>query len=143
MVIEMSRRYSELIKLKTFEERFEYLRCDGIVADPTFGGLRWANQRFYQRSKEWERLRRDIIVRDNGCDLAMPDRIIGSKIYIHHIEPLTIEDITNMTSKVLDPENLICTSFQTHQAIHYGNINSIVPSKFVERGPNDTCPWKR
>ena len=138
----MTRCYSEMIQLPTFEERFEYLKCNGKVAEETFGGLRWANQRFYQRSSEWQELRRFVIIRDLGCDLAIPDRIIGSRIYIHHIEPLTIEDITNMTHKVLDPENLVCTCFQTHQAIHYGSMDLLPKTKLVERAPNDTCPWK-
>lgn len=134
------RRYSELIKIPTFEERFEYLRMKGFVGDQTFYGQRYLNQRFYQ-SEEWMSIRRQIILRDNGCDLAISSRPINSKIYIHHLNPITIDDLRFMSGRVIDPENLICCSFYTHQAIHYGNKDSL-PIGPIERKPNDQAPWR-
>ncbi len=134
------RRYSELIRLPTFEERYEYLRIAGQVGKDTFGFDRYLNQLFY-KSKEWEHLRDDIIVRDNGCDLAIPGLEIPGKIYIHHINPLTKEDILNKTEFLLNPEYLVCTSYDTHQAIHYGNTDRL-PRGPIIRTKNDTCPWR-
>lgn len=134
------KRYSELIALPTFEKRFEYLKLGGFVGDPTFYGQRYLNQRFYQ-SEEWKAIRRRIVARDNGCDLADPLRPINTKIYIHHLNPITIDDIRFMSGRVTDPENLICCTFYTHQALHYGNADSL-PIGPVERKPNDQCPWK-
>lgn len=134
------KRYSELIKLSTFEERFEYLKIGGYVGDQTFYGQRYLNQRFYQ-SEEWQSIRRKIIMRDLGCDLADPLRPINSKIYIHHLNPITIDDLQYMSGRVTDSENLICCSFYTHQAIHYGNKDSL-PISPVERKPNDQSPWR-
>ena len=137
----MSKSYSELILLPTFSERYEYLRIKQAIGEATFGDYRYLNQNFY-RSQEWKSFRSMIILRDNGCDLAHPDfSINGQAAYIHHINPITIDDILEHRSCLLDPENAITTTFLTHQAIHYGNDSmlSIVP---VERKPNDTCPWR-
>lgn len=134
--------YSELILLPTFEERFDYLKLDGTVSDLTFGADRYLNQIFYG-TPEWRRARNEVIIRDDGCDLGIGDRPIYRRIYIHHLNPLSKEDILQRRSCLFDPENLICVSFDTHQAIHYGDVNLLTPSKPVERKPNDTCPWKK
>lgn len=133
--------YSELILLPTFEERFEYLQLNGTVGRETFGFDRYLNQTFY-RSAAWKRIRDEVIVRDNGCDLGIEDRIIGNKIYIHHMNPITDKDILNRTDILLNPEFLICVSHNTHNAIHYGDENLLMRLPMV-RTPNDTCPWKR
>ena len=134
--------YSELLALPTFEERFNYLKLDGIVGRETFGFERYLNQKFY-RSREWKDVRDQVIVRDNGCDLGIDDREILGKIYIHHMNPINTSDILDLTDYLLNPEYLICTTHNTHNAIHYGDSNLLVPSELVERKPNDTCPWKR
>lgn len=134
------RSYSELIKLPTFEERYRYLKLGGTVGENTFGHARYLNQIFYQ-SPEWRRFRRDVIVRDNGCDLAMPGWTITDKIYIHHLNPITLEDIERRNPSILDPENAVAVSFGTHQAIHYGD-ESLLSIGFTERTPNDTIPWR-
>lgn len=136
----MTRTYSELIKLETFKERFEYVSLSGNVADTTFGGSRYLNQIFY-KTKEWKDLRNLIIIRDNGCDLALPNRPITGPIYIHHLNPITKDDILNRNPIIVNPENLICVSFDTHQAIHYGDF-SLIDDNMVVRRANDTCPWK-
>lgn len=132
--------YSKLIELPTFAERFDYLSLNGVVGESTFGGSRYLNQLFYN-SKEWKEVRDVVIMRDEGCDLGCLDRPITGTIYIHHINPIRKEDILTRSWKVLDPENLICVSFNTHQAIHYGDKSILIPD-LVERYPNDTCPWK-
>lgn len=134
--------YSECIKLKTFIERFNYLK-QGLrnVGDVTFGSRRFLNQILYN-SPEWRKIRRDIIVRDNGCDLAHEDYIIPKLIQIHHIEPLTEEDILERNYKIFDPENLICVSFDTHNAIHFGDEKLLRRNELVIRKENDTCPWR-
>lgn len=132
--------YSKLIELPTFTERFDYLSLKGVVGESTFGGSRYLNQLFYN-SKEWKEVRDVVIMRDEGCDLGCLDRPITGTIYIHHINPIRKEDILTRSWKVLDPENLICVSFNTHQAIHYGDRSILIPD-LVERYPNDTCPWK-
>ena len=133
--------YSELIKLPTFKERFEYLKLDGVVGEDTFGYDRYLNQIFY-KTKEWLSIRRYIITRDNGCDLGTPGReITDNRIIIHHINPITKEDILNRSDKLLDPENLITTIKNTHDAIHYGS-SDLLYEELVERSKNDTCPWK-
>lgn len=137
----MKKTYSELILLPTFEKRYEYLKLYGHVGEDTFGFDRYLNQAFY-RSTEWKRIRREIIVRDNGCDLAHPDREIVGPIYIHHINPISMKDLTDQTDYLRDPENLVCVSYNTHQAIHYGSTELLTPTELVERRPNDTCPWK-
>lgn len=135
------RRYSEMILLSSFEERFEYLRLDGAVGAETFGFDRYQNQAFYN-SPEWKRIRDKVIIRDNGCDLGIADREIGRHIIIHHMNPITVEDIRLATETLLNPEFLICVSHETHNAIHYGDVE-LLPKDFVPRSPNDTCPWKR
>ena len=132
--------YSELIALPTFEERYEYLRLNGRVGEDTFGFDRYLNQNFY-RSAEWRRIRDRVIVRDNGCDLAIDDRIIYGKILIHHMNPITDKDLFNLSDILLDPEYLICVSHNTHNAIHYGDGEQLVKDPIV-RTKNDTCPWK-
>ena len=136
------RTYSELSKLKTFRERYEYLKLDGIVGEETFGFDRYINQMFY-KSEEWKRIRNYVITRDNGCDLGMPDRkIVDSVILVHHMNPITKEDIINKNEILLDPEYLITTIKPTHDAIHYGD-ESLLAEDLVIRSKNDTCPWKR
>ena len=138
----MSKSYKELIQIPDFIERFKYLKINGKVGDITFGGRRSLNQHLY-KLPEWRRVRNIVIERDKGCDLAHSDReITGRAAYVHHINPITVEDILNRDPKVLDPDNLITTSFDTHQAIHYGD-ESLLPHDPVERRPGDTCPWKR
>ena len=136
------RTYSELIALPTFEERYNYLRLGGRVGEETFGFDRWLNQQFYQKDDEWLALRDYVIIRDNGCDLGMPDREIRTKILVHHMNPITKMDIVNRTKLLLDPESLICTMKSTHYAIHYGDGSKLVRAP-VERSRFDTCPWKQ
>lgn len=134
------RTYLELSKLHTFEKRYEYLKLGGIVGEETFGFDRYINQIFY-KSKEWKAIRDCVIVRDNGCDLGMEGREIYGKIFIHHMNPLSKKDIEARTRFLLDPEYLICTSLQTHNAIHYGD-ESLLLQMPAERSRNDTCPWR-
>lgn len=137
------RSYSELMTLPTFEERFEYLKLDGLVGDETFGFDRYLNQRFY-RSAEWKRIRDMVIVRDKGCDLGIEDRELYDRIVIHHMNPISERDlINNVKEMVMDPEYLICCSHNTHNAIHYGDDRLIMKTVITERKPNDTCPWKK
>ena len=136
------RTYSELSKLKTFRERYEYLKLDGTVGEETFGFDRYINQMFY-KSEEWKRIRNYVITRDNGCDLGIQDRkIIDSVILVHHMNPITKEDIINKNEILLDPEYLITTIKPTHDAIHYGD-ESLLAEDLIVRSKNDTCPWKR
>lgn len=137
----MIRTYTELIKLKTYEERFRYLALHGAIADETFGFDRYLNQRFYQ-SREWKQLRDKIIIRDNGCDLGMEGYEIHGKVYIHHMNPLLPKDIIDQTDFLLNPEYLICVTHNTHNAIHYGD-ESLLPLPLKQRELNDTCPWRR
>ena len=134
------RTYSELIQLPTFEERFNYLRLDGVVGKDTFGFDRYLNQQFY-RSSEWKRIRNQVIVRDNGCDLGIDGYEIHGRILIHHINPISIEDLQHMSDLLMNPEYLICVSHRTHNAIHYGDESLIVTAP-IERRQNDTCPWR-
>lgn len=136
----MIRTYSELIKLPTFKERFEYLSLKGRVGKETFGWERYINQAFY-RSKEWKDVRNFVIVRDCGCDLGIPGREIPDRILIHHMNPILPKDIVLSNDFILDPEYLICTTHNTHEAMHYGSEDLLI-SEPVERIPNDTCPWK-
>lgn len=140
--MKMGRSYSELIKLPTAEERFDYLRLGSLVGESTFGFDRYLNQAFYS-SPEWKRFRRDMIVRDNGCDMGLPDREIpkGSILVLHHIVPITLKDIEERADCLLDPDNVICVSDRTHKAIHFGDKSLLVLDP-IERKPNDTCPWK-
>lgn len=135
------RTYSELITLPTFEERFEYLQLNGAVGEETFGFDRYLNQVFY-RSRRWKLIRDSIIIRDNGCDLGVEGYDIYGKIIIHHMNPLTIRDIEHESDYLLNPEFLISTTLNTHNAIHYGDKNLLITAP-VERRKNDTCPWKR
>lgn len=134
--------YSELSRLKTLDERFKYLQIGGLVGADTFGGHRVLNQDFY-RSPEWKRLRREIILRDNGYELGLEPYEIKGAIYIHHINPITVDDLLSRSADVFDPENLISVSFAMHQAIHYGDGKLLDIYKNVGRSPNDMCPWKR
>lgn len=133
--------YSELITLPTFEERFRYLKLDGVIGKETFGFKRYINQEFYH-SYEWLSFRDSIIIRDVGCDLGVQGYDINGSILIHHINPITYEDIINRNRCIFDPENVICTKLKTHNAIHYGD-DSILISAPVERSQNDTCPWRK
>ena len=137
----LSRCYSELITLPTFEERFQYLRLDGRVGKDTFGFDRYLNQNRYQRNPKWKKARDKVIIRDNGCDLAMEGHEIFGKIIVHHMNPITIDDILKDRDWIYDPEFLICTVHRTHNAIHYGDENLLIKAP-IERTPNDTCPWK-
>ena len=132
--------YSELILLPTFEERFKYLKLNGRVCDDTFGFDRYINQKFY-RSAEWKRIRDYIIIRDNGCDLAVDGYEIHGRILIHHMNPITISDIKFSTEYLMNPDYLICVTHNTHNAIHYGDEKQIITGPIV-RTKNDTCPWK-
>ncbi len=132
--------YSELVRLPTFKERYEYLRLNGVVGKETFGFDRYMNQFFY-RSSEWRRIRDLVITRDNGCDLGIPGREIFSRILIHHMNPIEPEDIRSHSEIILDPEYLITTIHDTHLAIHYGDEHQLLQEP-VERRPNDTCPWR-
>lgn len=137
----MIRRYSELVQLSTFEERFNYLRLNGTVANETFGFDRYLNQRFY-KSPEWRRVRQQIILRDKGCDLGISDREIFGNIIIHHMNPISIEDIENNPELLFDPEYLICVSLDTHNAIHYGDESYTQRNMVVDRRPGDTTLWR-
>lgn len=135
------RTYSELIKIPTFEERYEYLRLGGKVGEETFGFDRYLNQMFY-RSKEWRSIRDHVITRDNGCDLAMAGHEVYSRILIHHMNPITADDILQRSEYLLNPEYLVSTIKRTHDAIHYGDRSLLIVAP-IERTKNDTCPWKR
>ena len=134
------KRYSELILLPTFEERYKYLQLNGVIGDETFGFDRYINQMFY-RSQEWRQVRDYVIVRDNGCDLGIEGHEIRGKILIHHMNPIGIKDIQQVNEFLLDPEYLITTMLSTHNAIHYGDEGLLVTDP-IERSKNDTCPWK-
>lgn len=133
--------YSELIRLPTFEERYRYLRLFGRVGQDTFGFDRVFNQMFY-RSREWKQLRDWIFVRDNGCDLGIAGHEIHGRYIIHHMNPITLDDVQNATEYLMNPEFLITTMHSTHNAIHYGDESLLVKAP-IERKPFDTCPWKR
>lgn len=135
----MNRSYHDLIRLPTFEERFRYLSLGGEVGVATFGFDRYLNQQFY-RSREWRNLRHEIIVRDMGCDLGYDGYEIHESIYIHHLNPMTVADVESSDPRILDPDNLICVTHRTHNAIHYGD-ERLLPRKLVERRPGDTKLW--
>lgn len=135
-----TKRYSELINIPTYEERFKYLQLKGAVGNDTFGYDRYLNQILYN-SPEWKRLRNQIIIRDNGRDLGCEGYEIYGRILIHHMNPITVEDVVSRDPIVFDPENLICVSHNTHNAIHYGDENLLIMAP-VERTKNDTCPWR-
>lgn len=134
--------YSELITFPTFEERYRYLKLDGVVGEDTFGFDRYLNQEFYQRDREWKRIRDFVIIRDQGCDLGVEGREIRGKILVHHMNPITKDDILKRSEFLLNPEYLICTLKSTHDAIHYSDENLLMKGP-VERKPNDTCPWRK
>ena len=135
------RTYSELITLPTFEERFKYLKLNGKVGEETFGFDRYLNQIFY-KSYAWLKVRDLVIIRDCGCDLGISGREIYGKILVHHMNPIEDKDLINKNDIILDPEYLICTTKQTHDAIHYGDSESLITIP-IERSKNDTCPWRR
>lgn len=134
------RTYSELIRLPTFIERYRYLRLNGQVGEETFGFQRWINQEFYH-SNDWLNFRDKIVIRDGGCDLAAEGFDIYGSILIHHLNPVTYDDLINRNPIIFDPENVISTKISTHNAIHYGDENLLIMAP-VERIPYDTCPWK-
>lgn len=135
------RTYSELITLPTFIERFRYLKLNGSVGMDTFGHDRYLNQILYH-SEEWRRFRREVILRDNGCDLGCEDYEIHGRVLIHHINPITVEDVIRRDPCIFDFENVISTSHNTHNAIHYGD-ESLLMTEPIVRTPYDTCPWRR
>jgi hypothetical protein len=134
------RNYRELSRLKTFDERFEYLKIGGLVGESTFGFERYLNQTLYNSSK-WRRLRNQIIIRDNGCDLGAEGYEIQGIIIVHHMNPISVDDLKDFSDDIFNPEYLICVSLTTHNAIHYGD-KSLIPQEPVERRPGDTCPWR-
>lgn len=136
----MIRTYSEVIKFQSYEDRFKYLKLDGAVGKETFGFDRYLNQIFY-RSQKWKRARDYVIIRDNACDLGVEGYDIHGRIFIHHMNPITIEDIEKESEYLIEPEFLICTIHSTHNAIHYGDESLLITAP-VERTKNDTCPWK-
>lgn len=137
----MKLSYRELIRIPTFRERYEYLRIGGVVGQATFGSDRYLNQILYT-SPEWRRFRNDIIIRDDGCDMALQGmQIIGYMIIVHHVNPLTVEDVENRNPVIFDPDNVVCVTERTHRAIHYGDA-SLLPEIPIIRTKNDTCPWK-
>ncbi len=140
----MIRTYNELKQLETFEERLEYLMLHRDVGAETFGFDRWVNQHFY-RSKEWKDIRREVILRDNGCDLGIDGYDIQGGIIVHHMNPIMVEDIVCVSAYLLNPNFLIATSLNTHNAIHYSDpeLLKVEPLHYHERTPNDTCPWKK
>ena len=137
----MSKSYQELISIPDYRERYEYLKLGGSVGELTFNGHRYLNQRFYTSDPEWKKVKRAVILRDNGCDMAHEDYQIGGRIIVHHINPVTIDDLIKRNPIIFDPENLICVSHNTHNAIHYGDASLLLLPP-VERVANDTCPWR-
>ena len=135
------RTYEELSKLKTFEERYEYLKLDGSVGEETFGFDRYLNQKFYKYDPDWKKVRDEVIFRDNGCDLGIEGREINGLILVHHMNPITKDDILNRSEYLLNPNYLITTIKSTHDAIHYGSSDLLMKDPVV-RTKNDTCPWK-
>jgi len=138
--MEVIRRYSELKNIRDFKERYEYLKLKGVVGELTFGSDRYLNQLLYSSDK-WRRLRNQIIIRDNGCDLGVEGYDLHDKIIVHHMNPITIEDIRNVSDSIFNPEYLICVSHKTHNAIHYGD-ERLLTQVPIERRPGDTCLWK-
>lgn len=136
-----NKTYSELSKISDYVERYNYLKLGGKAGEITFGNERYLNQLLY-KSPEWKMLRRDIIIRDNGCDMGLDGYSINGVPLIHHINPITVEDIVNRNKCVYDPENLITVSRRTHNAIHYGDIELLTIDEIIERRPNDTVPWR-
>lgn len=140
--IDMSiKSYSELINIPDFVDRIRYLKLSGKVTEMTFGFQRYLNQQFY-KSQRWKDVRNFVILRDNGCDLAMPGYELNRDILIHHLNPITVDDIRLQTDALLSPENLVCVSHATHNIIHYGDESYINDLRYIERSKNDTCPWR-
>lgn len=135
-----TRTYEELLRFRSFEERYEYLKLIGVVGESSFGFDRYLNQNLY-RSREWLSVRNQVIVRDDGRDLGIADRWIGDRIVVHHMNPISVEDIEDGNPDIFDPRFLICVSDRTHKAIHYGDAKLLL-QPFVERRPGDTCPWR-
>lgn len=136
------KNYTELIKMPTMAERFEYLKLGGEIGKRTFGGDRYLNQVLY-KSPEWRSFRNRIIIRDSGCEMAMQGfEILKDLIIIHHINPLSVDDIRNRSTAIFDEDNVVCVSDRIHKAIHYGNSNAL-PEEYIPRTPNDTCPWRK
>lgn len=131
------RTYTEMSRLRTFEERYEYLRLAGIVGESTFGFDRYLNQALY-RSRAWKKARDQVIIRDNGCDLGIEDRLITDRVIVHHMNPLIIDEIEERDEGIFNPEFLVCVSPATHNAIHYGDDRLLIKSELVERRPGDT-----
>lgn len=131
-----------MLRFDTIEERYEYLRIGGKVGMETFGFQRQINQNLYTRDPRWKRVRNEVIIRDDACDLALPEFRIHSRVIVHHINPLTVEQFMNNDPLIFDPENLVCVSFNTHQAIHYGD-RSLLPELPIVRYKNDTCLWRK
>lgn len=136
----MIRTYTQLLRLPTIQERFEYLKLKGEIGQATFGFDRYLNQAFYS-SKEWKKVRRDVIVRDEGWDLGVEGYPCGNRPTIHHINPITIEQVESADPVIFDLDNLILCSYDTHNAIHFGAVRKRYETP-VQRRPNDTCPWK-
>lgn len=134
------KRYSELIRIPDYEGRFNYLKLHGNVGENTFGFDRYLNQQLYT-SQKWRKTRNEVILRDEGCDMGIADWPINGRIIVHHINPLTLEALEEMGDDIFDPENLICVSHMTHEALHYGDA-SLLPRLPIERRPGDTCPWR-
>lgn len=134
------RTYHELIQIPSFLDRYDYLKIGGTVGETTFGYERYLNQAFYS-SRKWKDIRNKVIVRDDGCDISHSDYPIADKVYVHHLNPITLEMIEEESPYLFDPEFLVCVSYRTHNAIHYGD-RSLLPEKLVERKPYDTCPWR-
>lgn len=141
LIVEEIKTYSELIKIPTFEKRFEYLKLKGEVGYDTFGYDRYLNQVFY-KSYEWQKIRKEIILRDDGCDLACDDHPIFGKVLIHHLNPINYQDLVDRNPALIDPENLITISHLTHNAIHYGDSSYLTLGAIIDRKPNDTIPWR-
>lgn len=133
------RSFSHLIELPSFQSRYNYLKLDGIVGETTFGFDRYLNQILY-KSIDWKKARDLVIIRDEGCDLGVRDRVIGNRIIVHHMNPITIQDVERRNPIVFDPEFLVCVSKETHLAIHYGDA-SLLQQDLISRKPGDTSPW--
>lgn len=142
MMEQIKRTYSELITISSFIDRYRYLRLGGKAGEVTFGNERYLNQMLY-KSPEWKKFRREIILRDNGCDLGCEGFEIRGLIIIHHINPITVDDIVNRNKCVFDDNNVISVSTMTHNAIHYGDEDLLMVNEIVERRPNDTVPWRK
>lgn len=141
---QLIRTYTELVRLPTFIERFRYLKLGGKVGEDTFGWERYLNQHFYT-STEWRNFRRQIIIRDRGCDLGVDGHEYADNeiVFIHHLNPIDSKDILNQTEFLMNPEYVISCRKRTHDAIHYGDESAVLPFEMVYRSPNDTCPWRR